>query len=82
MLRSRLWLLGLAITLAAASPVAVLAADSDKESGKHDTAKGAATGAVVGHEVGSGHAVAGGAVGAAIGHHEKDKASKEQKENK
>ena len=38
------------------------------------TAKGAAVGAVAGHEVGSGHAVAGAAVGAAVGHHEGKKA--------
>ena len=42
--------------------------------GKHDTAKGAAAGAVVGHEVGHGHALAGAGAGAAIGHHEKKKA--------
>ena len=36
----------------------------------HDTAKGAAVGAVAGHEVGSGHALAGAAAGAAVGHHE------------
>lgn len=44
--------------------------------GKHDTGKGAAVGALAGHEVGSGHAVAGGAAGAAIGHHEKKKAER------
>jgi hypothetical protein len=38
------------------------------------TGKGAAVGAVAGHEVGSGHAVAGAATGAAIGHHEANKA--------
>jgi hypothetical protein len=37
------------------------------------TAKGAAIGALAGHETGSGHAVA----GAAIGHHDKAKAEKE-----
>lgn len=42
----------------------------------HDTAKGAAAGAVVGHEMGSGHALAGAGVGAAIGHHEEKKAEK------
>lgn len=36
--------------------------------------KGAAAGAVAGHEVGSGHAVAGAATGAAIGHHQSKKA--------
>ena len=39
-----------------------------------DTTKGAAAGAAVGHETGSGHAVAGAATGAAIGHHEQKKA--------
>jgi outer membrane lipoprotein SlyB len=38
------------------------------------TAKGAAVGALAGHEVGSGHAVAGAATGAAIGHHQAKKA--------
>jgi hypothetical protein len=38
------------------------------------TAKGAAVGAVAGHEVGGGHAVAGAATGAAIGHHQTKKA--------
>ena len=38
------------------------------------TAKGAAVGAVAGHEVGSGHAAAGAATGAAIGHHQSKKA--------
>lgn len=42
----------------------------------HDTAKGAAAGAAVGHEVGSGHAVAGAGTGAAIGHHKEKKAEK------
>ena len=36
--------------------------------------KGAAVGALAGHEVGSGHAVAGAATGAAIGHHQSKKA--------
>lgn len=40
----------------------------------HDTAKGAAAGAVVGHEMGHGHALAGAGVGAAVGHHEQKKA--------
>jgi outer membrane lipoprotein SlyB len=38
------------------------------------TAKGAAVGALAGHEVGKGHAVAGAATGAAIGHHQSKKA--------
>ncbi len=48
------------------------ASDSDKKPA--GTAKGAAVGAVAGHEVGSGHAVAGAATGAAIGHHQSKKA--------
>jgi hypothetical protein len=47
-------------------------ADDDKKPA--GTAKGAAVGAVAGHEVGSGHAVAGAATGAAIGHHQSKKA--------
>jgi outer membrane lipoprotein SlyB len=46
-------------------------ADDQKPAG---TAKGAAVGALAGHEVGSGHAVAGAAAGAAIGHHQTKKA--------
>lgn len=46
-------------------------ADDKKPAG---TAKGAAVGAVAGHEVGSGHAVAGAAIGAAVGHHQTKKA--------
>lgn len=46
--------------------------DSDKKPA--GTAKGAAVGALAGHEVGSGHAVAGAATGAAIGHHQTKKA--------
>jgi len=38
------------------------------------TAKGAAVGALAGHEVGSGHAVAGAAIGGAAGHHQTKKA--------
>ena len=60
----------LAILLFAASP----ALAQTTNAGKHDTAKGAAAGAVLGHEVGHGHAAAGAAAGAAIGHHEKKKA--------
>ena len=51
--------------------LAATAHAADENTGKsHDTAKGAAAGAVIGHETGSGHAVA----GAAIGHHEAKKA--------
>ena len=73
MIRKRLFSLGLAVAFAAGQPV--LAASADQP-GKHDTAKGAAAGAVVGHEVGHGHAGAGAATGALIGHHEKNKARK------
>jgi uncharacterized protein YcfJ len=51
-----------------------MADEKEKPAG---TAKGAAVGALAGHEVGSGHAVAGAATGAAIGHHQKSKAEKE-----
>jgi hypothetical protein len=71
MIRKRLFPLGLVIAFAAGQPV--LAASADQP-GKHDTAKGAAAGAVIGHEVGHGHAAAGAATGALIGHHEKNKA--------
>lgn len=53
-------------------------AEDNKPAG---TAKGAAVGALAGHEIGSGHAVAGAATGAAIGHHQKKKAE-EQNKNK
>lgn len=63
--------LGMTLIALAAAPAF---AQSNPNAGKHDTAKGAAAGAVVGHEVGHGHALAGAAGGAAIGHHEKKKA--------
>jgi outer membrane lipoprotein SlyB len=44
------------------------------------TAKGAAVGAVVGHETGSGHAVAGAAAGGAIAHHESKKAEESKQQ--
>jgi hypothetical protein len=68
------------IGLALVAGSAQAASDSDKDA-KHTggTAKGAAVGALAGHEVGSGHAVAGAATGAAIGHHDKAKAEKEQR---
>ena len=52
---------------------AAFAQTSQTSGSNHSTAKGAAVGAVAGHEVGSGHAVAGAAAGAAIGHHEAKK---------
>ncbi len=77
-MRSILRVLPLALALGAFAAAPAIAADnSDTTPGKHDTAKGAAAGAVVGHEMGSGHAVAGGVAGAAIGHHEKKKAERE-----
>ncbi|WP_428491715.1 hypothetical protein [Rhodopila sp.] len=66
------YLLAAALGLALVSPV--FAADNDKANA--GTGKGAAVGAVAGHEVGSGHAVAGAVTGAAIGHHEEKKAEK------
>jgi hypothetical protein len=47
--------------------------NTNNDSTKGGTAKRAAIGAVAGHQVGSGHAVAGAATGAAIGHHEAKK---------
>lgn len=52
-------------------------AASDNPDNTGGTAKGAAAGALAGHEMGSGHAKAGAAAGAAIGHHDKAKAEKE-----
>lgn len=51
--------------------VSAHADDTKKPAG---TAKGAAVGALAGHEMGSGHAVAGAAAGGAIGHHQSKKA--------
>lgn len=51
-----------------------VAAHADDQKKPAGTAKGAAVGALAGHEVGSGHAVAGAAAGAAIGHHQAKKA--------
>jgi outer membrane lipoprotein SlyB len=51
--------------------VSAHADDTKKPAG---TTKGAAVGALAGHEVGGGHAVAGAATGAAIGHHQSKKA--------
>jgi outer membrane lipoprotein SlyB len=59
--------------------VGVAHADDKKPAG---TAKGAAVGALAGHEVGSGHAVAGAATGAAIGHHQSSKAEKSSSTDK
>jgi outer membrane lipoprotein SlyB len=44
------------------------------------TAKGAAVGAVVGHETGSGHAVASAAAEGAIAHHESKKAEESKQQ--
>jgi hypothetical protein len=70
----------LVVAFAAAIPAAGFA-QTPKQPGKHDTAKGAAAGAAIGHEMGSGHAVAGAATGAAIGHHEKHKAQSQANTN-
>lgn len=58
------------------TPAAFAQNAQSNTSNNHDTAKGAAVGAVVGHETGSGHAVAGAVGGAAIGHHEAKKKSR------
>jgi hypothetical protein len=59
-----------ALGLALAVGTAHAATDNDKDA-QHTggAAKGAAVGALAGHETGSGHAAAGAATGAAIGHH-------------
>lgn len=68
-----------AVGLVLAVGSAQAATDSDKDA-QHTggAAKGAAVGALAGHETGSGHAAAGAATGAAIGHHDKAKAEKEE----
>jgi hypothetical protein len=63
------------ILLATALLGFVASAHADDTKKPAGTAKGAAVGALAGHEVGSGHAVAGAAVGAAIGHHQSKKAA-------
>ncbi len=70
----------LASMLVGFTAVSALAATDDDSKKPAGTAKGAAVGALAGHEVGSGHAVAGAAAGAAIGHHQtkKDEESKSQ----
>ncbi len=62
----------LAVLLLGFTVSAQAADDTDKKPA--GAGKGAAVGAVAGHEVGSGHAVAGAATGAAIGHHQTKKA--------
>jgi outer membrane lipoprotein SlyB len=62
------------IVLAAVLLSFTVAAHADDEKKPAGAAKGAAVGAVAGHEVGSGHAVAGAATGALIGHHQSKKA--------
>ena len=54
--------------------VSAHAADDTSSKKPAGTTKGAAVGALAGHEVGSGHAVAGAATGAAVGHHQSKKA--------
>jgi hypothetical protein len=65
------WIFPVAIAIAAGQPI--VAASPDQPA-KNDTGKGAEAGAVIGHEVGHGHAGAGAATGAVVGHHEKRKA--------
>ena len=64
-----------AVALMTGLAAAVHAEEDKKPAG---TAKGAAVGALAGHEVGSGHAVAGAVTGAAIGHHQQAKAEKDK----
>ncbi len=69
------------IILAALLAGFTISAHAD-DSGKKPagTAKGAAVGALAGHEVGSGHAVAGAAVGGMVGHHQAKKAEQSKSE--
>ena len=69
----------LAVLMSAGLVIGAHAEDKEKPAG---AAKGAAVGALAGHEVGGGHAVAGAATGAAIGHHQSKKAEKEESEKK
>ena len=69
----------LAALMLIAAAGAATAEDKEKPAG---AAKGAAVGAVAGHEVGGGHAVAGAATGAAVGHHQAKKAEKENAKSK
>jgi uncharacterized protein YcfJ len=66
-----------AVGLALVVTTAQAATDKDTQH-TGGTGKGAAVGALAGHEVGSGHAAAGAATGAAIGHHDRAKAEKDQ----
>ena len=66
------------IILAAALMSFVVAAHADDSKKPAGTAKGAAVGALAGHELGKGHAVAGAATGAAIGHSQSKKAAESQ----
>ena len=73
-LKQILFTCGIAAVALGAAP----AFAADDQPGKHDTGKGAAAGAMIGHEMGSGHAAAGAAAGAAMGHHEKSEKQKAQ----
>ena len=75
----RYGLIGAALGFALIVGMAQAASDNDKTpENTGGTAKGAAVGAIAGHETGSGHAAAGAATGAAIGHHDKAKAEEQQ----
>jgi hypothetical protein len=67
------------LVLVAALIGVVATAHADDTKKPAGTAKGAAVGALAGHEIGSGHAVAGAAAGAAIGHHQSKKAENQSK---
>ncbi|HET7880933.1 MAG TPA: hypothetical protein VFL55_08605 [Acetobacteraceae bacterium] len=70
------------IIAAAVGALLAVPAFADNNDSNHTggTAKGAAVGALAGHEVGSGHAKAGALAGAAIGHHDKKKAEENSKD--
>lgn len=78
-MHSRSLLLAAAVILAGAAGAAQAADQGKPNAG---TTKGAAVGALAGHEVGSGHAVAGAATGAGIGHHQEKKSEEHQSSKK
>lgn len=74
----RYGLIGAAVGFALTMGLAQAATDQDNQK-TGGTGKGAAVGALAGHETGSGHAAAGAATGAAIGHHDEKKAEENKK---
>ena len=71
-------LFSVALGIALMVGTAYAASDDSKPENTGGTAKGAAVGAIAGHETGSGHAKSGAVVGAMVGHHGKKKAEENQ----